>query len=132
MHSYKSLGEPTRDGSGGGKSQIVRTPLRVKHNSVGKPDWIFFARFESIYGRAKIFKQKNLIYSYIFYILNQNTVKSMGDFKEKKIHSGFPTLSCFTRSGVRTICDLPPPSPSLLKRAELCIKVKGGHFGHIM
>ena len=30
-----------RDGLGGGKSQIVRTPLRVKHNSVGKPDWIF-------------------------------------------------------------------------------------------
>ena len=45
-----------RDGSGGGKSQIVRTPLRVKHDSAGKPDWIFFARFESIYGRAKIFK----------------------------------------------------------------------------
>ena len=37
----------------------------------------------------------------------------MGDFKEKKIQSGFPTLSCFTRSGVRTICDLPPPVPSL-------------------
>ena len=51
---------PSRDGTGGGggKSQIVRTPLRVKHDSVGKPDWIFFARFESIYGRAKIFKQK--------------------------------------------------------------------------
>ena len=46
----------SRDGSGGGKSQIVRTPLRVKHDSAGKPDWIFFARFESIYGRAKIFK----------------------------------------------------------------------------
>ena len=30
----------------------------------------------------------------------------MDDFKEKKIQSGFPTLSCFTRSGVRTICDL--------------------------
>ena len=45
-----------RDGTAGGKSQIVRTPLRVKHDSAGKPDWIFFARFESIYGRAKIFK----------------------------------------------------------------------------
>ena len=40
-------------------------------------------------------------------------MKSMGDFKEKKIQSGFPTLSCFTRSGVRTICDLPPPVPSM-------------------
>ena len=25
------------------KSQIVRTPLRVKHDCVGKPDWIFFS-----------------------------------------------------------------------------------------
>ena len=33
----------TRDGLGGGKSQIVRTPLRVKHDSVGKPEWIFFS-----------------------------------------------------------------------------------------
>ena len=32
----------TRDGTAGGKSQIVRTPLRVKHVSAGKPDWIFF------------------------------------------------------------------------------------------
>ena len=32
-----------RDGTGGGKSQIVRTPLRVKHDSVGKPEWIFFS-----------------------------------------------------------------------------------------
>ena len=31
-----------RDGTAGGKSQIVRTPLRVKHVSAGKPDWIFF------------------------------------------------------------------------------------------
>ena len=31
-----------RDGTTGGKSQIVRTPLRVKHVSAGKPDWIFF------------------------------------------------------------------------------------------
>ena len=45
-----------RDGTAGGKSQIVRTPLRVKHVSAGKPDWIFLARFESINGRAKTFK----------------------------------------------------------------------------
>ena len=45
-----------RDGTASTKTQIVRTPLRVKHDSVGKPDWIFFARFESIYGRAKIFE----------------------------------------------------------------------------
>ena len=47
-----------RDGTASTKSQIVHAPLRVKHDSAGKPDWIFFARFESIYGRAKIFKQK--------------------------------------------------------------------------
>ena len=51
VNNYKG-----RDGTAGGKSQIVRTPLRVKHDSVGKPDWIFFAGFESIYGRARIFK----------------------------------------------------------------------------
>ena len=45
-----------RDGTAGGKSQIVRTPLRVIHVSAGKPDWIFLARFESINGRAKSFK----------------------------------------------------------------------------
>ena len=45
-----------RDGTAGGKSQIIRTPLRVKHVSAGKPDWIFLARFESINGRAKTFK----------------------------------------------------------------------------
>ena len=57
-----------RDGTAGGKSQIVRTPLRVKHDSAGKPDWIFFARFESIYGRAKIFKQKKISFIAIYSI----------------------------------------------------------------
>ena len=32
-----------RDGTAGGKSQIVRTPLLVKHVSAGKPEWIFFS-----------------------------------------------------------------------------------------
>ena len=45
-----------RDRTAGGKSQIVRTPLRVQHVSAGKPDLIFLARFESINGRAKTFK----------------------------------------------------------------------------
>ena len=43
----------------------------------------------------------------------------MGDFKEKKIQAGFPTLWCFTRSGVRTICDLVETVPSLV---GLCSK----------
>ena len=38
-----TLSADNRDGLGGGKSQIVRTPLRVKHDSVGKPEWIFFS-----------------------------------------------------------------------------------------
>ena len=50
----------------------------------------------------------------VFYILNQNTVKSMGDFREKKIQSCFPTQSGNTRSGVRTIFDLVAPVPTLL------------------
>ena len=45
-----------RDGTAGGKSQIVRTPRRVNHVSAGKPDWIFLVRFESIIGRAITFK----------------------------------------------------------------------------
>ena len=45
-----------RDGTASTESQIVRTPLRVKHVSAGKPDWIFLSRFESINGRAKTFK----------------------------------------------------------------------------
>ena len=48
----------SRHGTASTESQIVRTPLRVKHVSAGKPDWIFFARFKSINGRAKIFKWK--------------------------------------------------------------------------
>ena len=34
--------EKVRDGTAGGKSQIVCTPLQVKHVSAGKSDWIFF------------------------------------------------------------------------------------------
>ena len=30
---------------------------------------------------------------YLFYILKENTVKSMGDFREKTIQSGFPAQS---------------------------------------
>ena len=37
--------------------------------------------------------------------------------RAKKIQSGFPALTCFTRSGVRTICDLPPAVPSLFDKA---------------
>ena len=47
-----------RDGTASTKSQIVHAPLRVKHDSAGKPDWIFFAGFESMHGRAKLFKYK--------------------------------------------------------------------------
>ena len=47
---------PTSVGTGPTKSQIVRTPLRVFYDCVRNPDWIVFSRFESIYGRAKIFK----------------------------------------------------------------------------
>ena len=43
-------------GTGATKSQIVRTPFRVFYDCVGKPDWIVFSQFESIYGTAKIFK----------------------------------------------------------------------------
>ena len=60
----------TRDGTGATKSQIVRTPLRVFYDCVGKPDWIVFSLKSPIDGRAKIFKQKNLICNYIFYIPN--------------------------------------------------------------
>ena len=37
----------------------------------------------------------------------------MGVIREKKIQLGFPPLSCFPRSGARTICDLEEASPSL-------------------
>ena len=51
---YNALGLTLRDsvGTGATKSQIVRTPLQVFYDCVGKPDWIVFSRFESIYGRA--------------------------------------------------------------------------------
>ena len=61
----------------------------------------------------KFLNKKNLISYYIFCILFYNTVKSMGDFREKKIPSGFPTLSQITRSGVPTICDLVEAVPSI-------------------
>ena len=38
----------------------------------------------------------------------------MGDFKEKKNPIWFSTLSCFTRSGVRTICELVEAVSSLV------------------
>ena len=34
---------PSRDGLASSKSQIVCAPLRGKHDSAGKPDWIFFS-----------------------------------------------------------------------------------------
>ena len=37
----------------------------------------------------------------------------MGDFREKTIQSGFPTLTQDSWSGARTIWDLPPPSITL-------------------
>ena len=45
-----------RDGTASTKSQIVRTPLRVICDSVGKPDGIFFTLKSPIDGIAKIFK----------------------------------------------------------------------------
>ena len=45
-----------RDGTGATKSQIVRTPLGVFYDCVGKPDWIVFSLKSPIGGRAKIFK----------------------------------------------------------------------------
>ena len=38
----------------------------------------------------------------------------MGDFWEKKIQLGFPAQTCFTQSGVQTICDLEEAVPSKL------------------
>ena len=48
--------DPCRDGTGSSESQIVRTPLRVFCDCVGKPDWIVFSLKSPIDGRAKIFK----------------------------------------------------------------------------
>ena len=48
-----------------------------------------------------------------FFYLKIFAIPSMGDFREKKIPSGFPTLSQITLSGVRTICDLVEAVPSL-------------------
>ena len=41
LPAYVHMGS-YRDGTAEGKLQIVRTPLRVKHVSAGRPDWIFF------------------------------------------------------------------------------------------
>ena len=60
---------PVSVGTGATKSQIVRTPLRVFCDCVGKPDWIVFSLKSPIDGRAK-FSLKNLICNYTFYILN--------------------------------------------------------------
>ena len=49
-----------------------------------------------------------------FFYLKNLALPLMGDFWEKTIQSGFPAQSCFTRSGVRTICDLEEAVPSLL------------------
>ena len=43
---------------GGGKSQIVRAPLREFWVSVGKPDWIVFSLKSPIGGRAKFLNKK--------------------------------------------------------------------------
>ena len=56
---------PSGVGTVATKSQIVRTPLQVFYDCVGKPDWIFLSQFESIYDRDKNFKYKNLICIYI-------------------------------------------------------------------
>ena len=42
----------------------------------------------------------------------------VGDFWEKTIQSGFPAQSCFTWSGVQTICDLEEAVPSLIMMVE--------------
>ena len=40
----------------------------------------------------------------------------MGDFREKTIQSGFPTLSANTRSGIWTVWDFVAPVPTLVPR----------------
>ena len=52
-----------------------------------------------------------------FFYLKNLALPFMGDFWEKTIQSGFPAQLCFTRSGVRTICDLEEAVPSLLYHA---------------
>ena len=48
------------------------------------------------------------------FFLKNLALPLMIDFWEKTIQSGFPAQSCFTRSGVRTICDLEEAVPSLI------------------
>ena len=47
-----------RDGTASTESQIVRTPLRVKHVSAGKPDWIFWPVLRVLMVELKLLNEK--------------------------------------------------------------------------